>query len=257
MMFWFDGNCSGNLRSRKQNLLGNSLLALLLSSMSCLVGSPQELCGAPPRQNRVYHPLNQRTPPGVAAYWNTINSQPVPGYYQPILVQLPSTGKVRFFTNDTKSDQTLAAPTAVGVATGHSYRLQISNMPEFPGIELFPSLEILDRLHPPARLANRFPIPVRFLEEEIDAALRGQMVTKVVYLEQPQRASAMDLRSPDAVVTLANNENVLAEADHLGRPLVIIRLGARQPSPHRSNARFMGRSGPLRILNTSKEGAAP
>ena len=93
--------------------------------------------------------------------------------------------------------------------------------------------------------------------DEIDAALRGQMITKVVYLEQPQIASSMDLRLPDAVVTLPANENVLAEADHLGRPLLIIRLGARQPSPHRSNAQFMGRSGPLRILEKSKEGGAP
>ncbi|MEO1997155.1 MAG: hypothetical protein ABGZ17_17950 [Planctomycetaceae bacterium] len=256
MMLWFDGNTS-NRRSSKRCRMGRRMVMWALCTASCVMGGQSQLQGAPPQPRRVYHPLNQRTPPGVAAFWNTINSIPTPGYYQPIRVQLPSTGKVRFFTGGSAPAPTLDAPSAIGVVAGHSYRFQISNMPEFPGIELFPSLEVLDRLHPPAAIANRFPIPVRFLEDEIDAALRGQMITKVVYLEQPQIASSMDLRVPDAVVTLPVNENVLAEADHLGRPLLIIRLGARQPSPHRSNAQFMGRSGPLRILEKSKEGGAP
>jgi len=255
-MSWLDGSSSTDHSFRTRCWL-NTRKAILVFCTVFVLSNPASLRSAPPSHPRVYHPLDQRTPPGVAAYWNTINRIPTAGYYQPIRIQLPSTGKVRFFTGRGANDPALDAPSAVGVAAGHTYRFQITNMPEFPGIELFPSLEILDHLHPPTGLADRFPIPVRFLDDEIEAALRGRMITKVVYLEQPQRASSIDIRLPDAVATLPANENVLAEADRLGRPLLIIRLGARQPSPHRSNARFLGRNGPLHIPAKSKEGGAP
>lgn len=255
-MSWFDGSSLAD-RSFNRRLCLTAPLAILVVCSLFVVSNSADLRAAPPDHPRVYHPLNQRTPPGVSAYWNTIHRTPTPGYYQPVRIQLPSTGKVRFFTGRGANDPALDAPSALGVAAGYTYRFQITNMPEFPGIELFPSVEILDHLHPPTGLAQRFPIPVRFLEDEIEAALRGRMITKVVYLEQPQRASSIDIRLPDAVATLPANENVLAAADQLGRPLLIIRLGSRQPSPHRSNAQFLGRNGPLHIPAKSKEGGAP
>ena len=41
----------------------------------------------------------------------------------------------------------LAAPAQAGLLVGRVYRLKISNMPDFPGVEFFPSIELIDRLH--------------------------------------------------------------------------------------------------------------
>ena len=242
-MSWFDGSSLAD-RSFNRRLCLTAPLAILVVCSLFVVSNSADLRAAPPDHPRVYHPLNQRTPPGVSAYWNTIHRTPTPGYYQPVRIQLPSTGKVRFFTGRGANDPALDAPSALGVAAGYTYRFQITNMPEFPGIELFPSVEILDHLHPPTGLAQRFPIPVRFLEDEIEAALRGRMITKVVYLEQPDLATPQPQADRIPTATLHSRANVLAESDRVGRPLAIVRLGGRVPVNPSADIDFYGTGAP-------------
>ena len=69
------------------------------------------------------------------------------------------------------------------------YRFRISDLPELPGAELYPTIELIDRLHPPCGRELEFPVPVAFTQEELQAALAGRLVTKVVYIERPQQAT--------------------------------------------------------------------
>ncbi|MEX0718938.1 MAG: hypothetical protein WD066_20255 [Planctomycetaceae bacterium] len=177
----------------------------------------------------MYQPLNQSAPPGRTALWYAGAGRIHPVEQQTVRVALPSTGKATIFTAEPAEPVVVEAPGIVTLNLAHVYRLRIAEMPEFPGVELYPSIELVDRLHPPQGQENRFPLPVEFHEEEIEAALAGNLVTKVVYLEQPQLARIEGEEPSIPVADVPNAINLFAAADLRGRPLAIIRLGSRVP----------------------------
>jgi len=112
---------------------------------------------------------------------------------------------------------------------GHTCRVKISDMPEFPGVELYPTIELLDRLHAPPALAEDFAVPIELTAEEIEAVLQDRMVTKVIYLER------QDLPRPNPegpgvhITSVLPTVNLLESASQMGRPVAILRLGGRTP----------------------------
>ena len=71
---------------------------------------------------------------------------------------------------------------------GPVYRLQVTDIPNNPGVEIFPTVEVIDRLYPPPGLALRFPIPIELTQDELEMAARGTFVTRVIYVEDPSIA---------------------------------------------------------------------
>ena len=75
----------------------------------------------------------------------------------------------------------------------------------------------------------------------------GGMVTKVIYVEQPQVVVPRDangrILEPQA---LRPHLNLLSVADQLGRPLVIVRLGGRLPDAQNPDPAFWGTGAPVR-----------
>ncbi len=195
----------------------------------------------------VYHPLDQRTPPGRAGRWSGIVGNITPGYFQPVKVELPEPGTVTFFHGLARRPVDLTEPNQVRLAVGALYRLKIGGMQSFPGIELYPSIELFDHLHPPAGLIDEYPVPIEFTEEEIRMAIGGQLVTKVVFIEEPRLAATVDTPSPLPVRTIANRANLIAEADRVGRPMAIVRLGGRVPSLHGGDSTFFGSGAPVQV----------
>jgi uncharacterized repeat protein (TIGR01451 family) len=129
--------------------------------------------------------------------------------------------------------RTFDAPVAAGLRPGYVYRVQLSNLPEHPGVSLYPSLEVRGSLCLPPRLnAAAYPAPVTLTEADIASALSGALVTKVVYLEDPDRAAPV-ASGPDRVLEndLPPGRDPLGEARELGRPVLIVRLGERSFSP--------------------------
>jgi len=185
-----------------------------------------------PRPNGRY-PLWQPTmPPGVAGEMAAMRDR-CGGYYQPLRIILPSTGEVTFFgPGNAIAQQT--APGQAGFLVGPLYRFKIAGMPEFPGEELYPSIELVDRLHPPQGKAAEFPIPIVFTEEEIEKAVSGSLITKVIYLEQPDIAVPESLPSgelhlPPRPIELTRH--LLSQADVYGRPVALVRMGGRVVQP--------------------------
>jgi hypothetical protein len=128
-------------------------------------------------------------------------------------------------------------------------------MPEYPGLDLYPTVELLDRLHPPPGQELEFPIPLQFTEEEINAALDGRLVTKVVFLEQPQLAPPRDQVFPIPTAEFSSAVNILAEADRAGRPMAILRLGSRTPWAGGADDGFFGRGAPVFIPSPNPNAA--
>ena len=121
----------------------------------------------------------------------------------------------------------------LGLVVGTAYRLRLSNLPDRPGAELYPVVEIVGHLHRPANMdPGKFPIRIAFDEEDIEAAAGlGRLVTKIVYLEAPEQAIPISLPKDEIPsVTLSPAEEPLKVAAALGRVMAIVRLGARTPS---------------------------
>jgi uncharacterized repeat protein (TIGR01451 family) len=120
----------------------------------------------------------------------------------------------------------------LGLRVGTGYRLRLANLPERPGAELFPVIEVVGHLHRPDDIdPARFPIRVTFSEDDlVDALDRGRLVTLIVYLEDPEQAMPITLPKDEMpVVTLSPVEEPLRVARALGRPMAIVRLGGRKP----------------------------
>ncbi len=198
--------------------------------------TPQSAAGLP-----FYQPVHQNMPAGVAAYWSGVMGKATPPYFQPVQVGLPSRGKVTVYHGPAFAPYEIDSSRPFAFLVGYVYRIRISGMPEYPGIELYPSIEVLDRLHPPPGQELNFPIPLEFTPREIETALDGRLVTKVVFLEQPQLAPPRAQTFPIPTPELPSSVNILAEADRAGRPMAIIRLGSRVPMAGEPGFFGMGR----------------
>ncbi|MGC1276128.1 MAG: hypothetical protein WBC44_20690 [Planctomycetaceae bacterium] len=214
--------------------------AVFVTSGVTVAQSPHIPPQTPPR----FYPLRHDDPPGVNAYWAGMIGQPQPSDFTFIRLDLPSTGTVEVYG--------FAPPRPVplpqgwcGLSVGRMYRLKIAGLEEFPGAELYPTVEVLDRTHPPPGREAEFAVPIRLTTEEIEQALGGQLVTKVVYVEQPQLASPFPTEDGLVVETLTPDVNLLKAADQRGRPLAIVRLGARTPDPMHRDPLFYGPGGPV------------
>jgi len=207
-----------------------------------------------PEGRDVYEPLTARMSPGVVARWSAQAGRAgVAGqiYHQPVEVRLTDTGpsgggRVTWFGGiGDRRGVTAAAPFAAGLLVGATYRVAISDMPEFPGVTLYPTLEVLDRLHPPLGQKFAFPIPVEVTAEDVRLALQGHLVTRVVFLEEPRLSAGNEQTRPMMVRDVDPRKNALAEADRAGRPMVILRLGSRTPPTQNAPAAFFGTGAPL------------
>jgi uncharacterized repeat protein (TIGR01451 family) len=127
------------------------------------------------------------------------------------------------------------SPATIGVRPGYIYQFAITDLPRRQDLPdapqtLFPTIEVRGALATCSSLnAATHPAPLVFTPDDIAQAQAGAMVTKIVVLENPDHAvaEATTLDHPlefDVPVT----QNAFEEARLRGRPLAIVRLGARE-----------------------------
>lgn len=226
-------------------------MRLLTSCLCCLLLAGSMAFGQDPRPER-YFPLNRPlSPPGQGGYWAASLGKGSPVRFQPVEIQLPGEGQVTWYHHGQEAGAINGtAPSMAGLLVGPVYRLKLSNMPDYPGVELYPTIEMVDRLHPPAGRETEFPVLIPFTEDELTSATEGRLVTKVVYLEQPNRASLQPAGKGRAIVPFRANarDNPLQIADLHGRPLAIVRMGGRVPDAGRPEPGFFGSGAPIMAL---------
>ncbi len=169
---------------------------------------------------------------------------------QPVRVEVAGqAGTISVYQGPDAREVSLTAPALVGLRVGLVYRLRISDLADYPGVELYPTVELIDRLHPPRGRELEFAVPIILTTDEIDAALDGRLVTKVIYLEQPDRA--IPIRNSTAARTrpVQPRENVLEMADEAGRPMAIVRLGGRVPDAGTLELGFFGSGAPVQVFD--------
>ncbi len=122
----------------------------------------------------------------------------------------------------------------VGLVRGVGYRLRIGSIPERPDAELYPVIEVVGHLHRPTLIdPAKYPIRVVFNQDDLDDAVdRARLITKVIYLEDPDQAIPFRMAKDQIpVLTINPTEPPLQIATGLGRPMAIVRIGGRRPAP--------------------------
>ncbi len=176
------------------------------------------------------HYLHQGVmPPGAIGGSQLQRGGPLPGFFQPVEIKAPKGAMVSLATAGV-FEQPRPAPVCAGLLIGQVYRLRVTNIPLNPGLEVFPTIELIDRLYAPHGQQYRFAIPIELAKQDLQMALEGKFVTRVIYLEDPQIALPVrdDPQSQNWFEVGAGCDP-LAVADSLGRPVAILRLGARLP----------------------------
>jgi hypothetical protein len=160
------------------------------------------------------------------------------GYVQPVEFHAPRGVMVSVADNGAFGPPE-PTPTKVGLQIGHVYRFKVMGIPLHEGEEVFPSVELVNRLHPPEGQRVRFPIPIELSRDELEMALAGNYVTRVIYLEDPSNAFPM-LDQPGAQrnFEVAPGLDPLKAADKLGRPMAILRIGSRVPMGGQADHQF-------------------
>lgn len=184
-------------------------------------------------------------PPGAIGSQQLMRGGPLPGYFQPVEIKAPK-GAVVSTASQGQFDPAQQTPFTVGMLIGQVYRLRVMNIPGQEGIEVYPTIEVIDRLYPPVGKEKHFPIPVELAQEDLELAVQGKFVTRVVYLEEPQAAlPVVENKEQQTYFEAPQGENPLDVADTLGRPMAILRLGARVPDENGPDEQFLYGSPPL------------
>lgn len=190
----------------------------------CLAAAPLLLAQEP----RVHYLHQGVMPPGAIGSRQLQRGGPLPGFFQPVEIKAPA-GALVSLADAGRFDQGRQVPLRVGLLIGQVYRLRVMNIPLRAGLEVFPTIEVIDRLYPPPG-GRRFAIPVELTRQDLELALEGKFVTRVIYLEDPRRA--LPVRDDPGAQTwfeVGPGRDPLALADMLGRPVAILRLGGRLP----------------------------
>ncbi len=188
-------------------------------------------------------------PPGAIGNAQLRRGGPLPGYFQPVEIRAPKGTRVSLAVHG-RFDAPQDAPLNVGLLVAPVYRLRVANIPGSEGQEVFPTIEIIDRLYPPPGEQRRFSIPVELTEEDLQLALDGKFVTRVIYLEDAETAlPILDKPERQNWFDTGPGENPLLEADRWGRPLAILRLGGRVPEdPEQPDPRFLNGCPPFTVF---------
>ncbi|MCA8988438.1 MAG: hypothetical protein KDA78_12385 [Planctomycetaceae bacterium] len=224
------------------------ILPTIFLISATLIPALQVSAQPPLPQSPYYHPLDQTTPPGMAGIWAGALGRADCHYFQPVQFRLPRGGDVSVLDPVSRTMQPLPPGAQAGLLVGPVYRIRIANLPDYPGVELYPTLELIDRLHPPAALRTQFPVPVELSEDEIRDAVEDRLVTKIIYLEQPDLALPEAEKDRIREESIPQNRNLMTEADLRGRPILIFRVGGRIPSPQEMADPRMPPPAPLEII---------
>ncbi len=185
-------------------------------------------------------------PPGAIGRHRLARGGPVPGYFQPVEIQAPQGVSISLAEGGAFADS-VQAPLHAGMLIGAVYRLRLTDLPNDPGTELFPTVEVIDRLYPPAGAECRFPIVIAITREDLQLAREGKLVTRVIYLENP--CTALPANEPvegGLWFDVGPGDDPLVAADTFGRPVAILRLGGRVPGASAgANPRFFFGSPPV------------
>ncbi|MGB7344371.1 MAG: hypothetical protein WBD20_09175 [Pirellulaceae bacterium] len=200
--------------------------ACVVSVLACSARAAEPSDFLPPDQQHALFSADM--PAGTVGRARLTRRGPVANYYQPVKFVGPE--GTQFALPQGMAVGQGESNLMAGLLIGGVYRFRITGIPRFEGAELYPTVELIDRTYPPDGLATSFPIVLKIDETDMEAALDGKLVTRVVYLEDPQTALPLEQTPRQAnVMDIGEHQDALGVADHFGRAVAIIRIGSLAP----------------------------
>ncbi|HVS34700.1 MAG TPA: hypothetical protein VMS17_03900, partial [Gemmataceae bacterium] len=106
------------------------------------------------------------------------------------------------------------------------YRLKLSDIPNRPGVELYPTLEVVPGNAKTAAFLAHSAVPVTFTEEDFNQVAAGNYLVKVIYLPDPQFQDLATTGTDEVISSrLEPGVDPIAEAHRRGSILLVVRLG--------------------------------
>jgi hypothetical protein len=172
-------------------------------------------------------------PPGAVAAVGTAQQQhpPMPVQRTEVRFVGPAGMKIAWYapTPDGKAGfttQFLEAPGRYNFMQAAIYRLKLSDIPNRPGVELYPTLEVVPTNNRTSTFLAHSAVPVAFTEEDFQQVAAGNYVVKVIYLPDPQFQDLVATGLGEVVSSrLEPGADPIAEAHRRGSILLVIRLG--------------------------------
>jgi uncharacterized repeat protein (TIGR01451 family) len=124
------------------------------------------------------------------------------------------------------------AAAVVGLRPGYVYRFELSNLPYAPGKSIYPEVEVRGTLVPRRGMRYMdYPLPITLSQADIEKVLKGVVLTKVIYLEDPDKALPAQV-DRDAPVEMpdATDEQAVKAALANGRLMAVVRVGNLSPT---------------------------
>jgi hypothetical protein len=171
--------------------------------------------------------------PGVVAAVGALKDSPPPFAVQRTSVRFtgPTGMKVSWYVPgpDGKPE---ASPNAIEVPGRYNflqaaiYRLKLSNIPGRPGLELYPTLEVVPANNRTATFLAHSAVPLSFTQEDFEQVANGNYLVKVIYLPNPQFQDLAVAGLGEVVSSrLEPGTDPIAEALSRGSILLVVRLG--------------------------------
>jgi hypothetical protein len=175
---------------------------------------------------------------------------PLSGYCQPVEIRAPQGARIAPALGNSFAPAH-ADRLQAGLQIGPVYRFKVTEIPGQPGLEVFPTVEMVDRMYPPPGQSLRFPVPVDLTQRELEMAAEGRFITRVIYVEDPQLALPVAEKpaSETRWIEARAGEDPLVTADGLGRPIAILRMGGRIPEPNGVEPSFVYGAPPAAVYS--------
>lgn len=210
----------------------NAGMLTLLGSLAAAPQAPAPSAGVPPTPGMPPPAAIAAAPPVMMPLPGPAHGAPCPAPLLAARVLAPE--GVRFTLHPgTRYSRIYDGPVVFGLRPGYVYRLELTNLPYHPGRALYPEVEVRGSLVPrPGMKYMDYPIPLLFTPGDIDRALAGSVITKVIYLEDPEKALPTTI-PPEAPIEIpeSTEQQAIRAAFDNGRPVAIVRFGGKIPPP--------------------------
>jgi hypothetical protein len=122
--------------------------------------------------------------------------------------------------------QFLEAPARYNFLQASIYRLKLSDIPGRPGVELYPTLEVVPSKPKTCTFLAHSAVPIVFTEDDLEQVAAGNFVIKVIYLPDPQFQDLAATGLGEVVSSqLEPGVDPIIEAKRRGSILLVVRLG--------------------------------
>ena len=127
---------------------------------------------------------------------------------------------------DTYSNKPIEAPGRYNFRQGAVYRLKLNRIPKRPGLEVYPTLEVVPAHSKTATFLTHSVVPISFTDQDFQHVENNNFVVKVIYLPNRDNQDVALFGVGEISSTqLEAGEDPIEVARRLGSILAVIRMG--------------------------------